>query len=152
MTHKKLFSAEMAFENLPNIDGESSKNLFRECMLAPNDFRPPTDDMRLSFEDEDFKVIKFSLEIELLSLNWWPCNALKWPWPPLLSVATVGNWSIKTWLGETIGIITNQSVELTGTAAEGMQKITEALLKGFRGETHIWFLIQERRQTICWNR
>ena len=47
----------MAFENLPNIDGESSKNLFRECMLAPNDFRPPTDDMRLSFEDEDFKVM-----------------------------------------------------------------------------------------------
>ena len=135
----------MAFENLPNIDGESSKNLFRECMLAPNDFRPPTDDMRLSFEDEDFKVIKFSLEIELLSLNWWPCNALKWPWPPLLSVATVGNWSIKTWLGETIGIITNQSVELTGTAAEGMQKITEALLKGFRGNDRIRLLRNLKR-------
>ena len=52
------------------------------------------------------------------------------------TVAIVSNWSIKTWLGETIGIITNQSVELTGTAAEGMQKITEALLKGFRGTNH----------------
>ena len=53
------FSAEMAFENLPNVDEESAKNLFRECMLAPNmDIRPPTDDMRLSFEDEDFKVMK----------------------------------------------------------------------------------------------
>ena len=48
----------MAFENLPNVDGESAKNLFRECMLAPNmDIQPPTDDMRLSFEDDDFKVI-----------------------------------------------------------------------------------------------
>ena len=55
--YEKIFSAEMAFENLPNVDAESSKNLFRECMLAPNDFRPPTDDMRLSFEDEDFKVM-----------------------------------------------------------------------------------------------
>merc|ERR1712131_202262 len=90
---KIVTAAEMAFENLPNVDEESAKNLFRECMLAPNmDIRPPTDDMRLSFGDEDFK----------------------------------------TWLGETIGIITNQSVKLTGTAAEGMQKITEALLKGFR--------------------
>lgn len=91
---KIVTAAEMAFENLPNVDGESAKNLFRECMLAPNmDIQPPTDDMRLSFEDDDFK----------------------------------------TWLGETIGIITNQSVELTGSAAEGMQKITEALAKGFRG-------------------
>ena len=52
------FLAEMAFENLPNVDGESAKNLFRECMLAPNmDIQPPTDDMRLSFEDDDFKVM-----------------------------------------------------------------------------------------------
>ena len=51
----------MAFENLPNVDEESAKNLFRECMLAPNmDIRPPTDDMRLSFEDEDFKVMQSS--------------------------------------------------------------------------------------------
>ena len=60
--YEKIFSAEMAFENLPNVDAESSKNLFRECMLAPNDFRPPTDDMRLSFEDEDFKVMLFGLK------------------------------------------------------------------------------------------
>merc|ERR1712131_231469 len=90
---KVVTAAEMAFENLPNIDGESSKNLFRECMLAPNDFRPPTDDMRLSFEDEDFK----------------------------------------TWLGEIIGIITNQSVELTGTAAEGKR-----LLKLFSKDSEKW--------------
>ena len=56
---------------------------------------------------------------------------------------TVNNWSIKTWLGETIGIITNQSVELTGTAAEGMQKITEALAKGFRGMIFTFWLAEK---------
>ena len=40
-----------------SMDDETRKNLLRECILAPDaDFEPPTDDMRVSMDDEDFKT------------------------------------------------------------------------------------------------
>jgi len=40
----------------PEFTQDYRKNLLRECILSPNDIEPPSDEMRVSLDDEDFKA------------------------------------------------------------------------------------------------
>lgn len=76
---------------------------------------PPTDEMRVSLDDPDFKE----------------------------------------WLGQTIGTITNQAVDLTGDVGDSVSKVLAAIGAGVKGESSfiiVTLTLNYFHQEIEWDR